>query len=74
MTLSPRWKDAEFLLITALYNVDKGLANSTICVTAPAQALQSQPVTSASASSLQQGNATAWNPSASPLQQEYGNV
>jgi hypothetical protein len=30
MMLRPKWKEAEFLLTTALYSVDKGLANRSI--------------------------------------------
>ena len=40
MMLRPQWKEAEFLLITALYSVDRGLANSKIWVTLTVQLLQ----------------------------------
>jgi len=40
MMLRPKWKDAEFLLTTALYRVDKGLANRSIWVTLTVQLLQ----------------------------------
>lgn len=42
MMLRPKWKEAEFLLTTALYRVDRGLANSRIWVTLTVQLLQRQ--------------------------------
>ena len=42
MTISPRWKDAEFLLVTALYRVDSGLAHISTCVALTAQLLHAE--------------------------------